>query len=199
MFLEGKKVILRDFIASDIDDRIHWETVETEWLDWDAPWENEEAPFDEKEYRERKLKTLATQKEDEKVRLGFEICVKENQKHIGWVNVYWIDDTYTYSSNGHHLTIGIGIPPLLERRKGYATDAWITYINYLLKNEITNVYTQTWSGNERVMGLMNKLGFTEVHRKTGNVAVNQQSYDSLTFKLDMELYQNLLVKYGYTT
>lgn len=30
MIVEGKKVILRDFIETDIDDRILWETVETE-------------------------------------------------------------------------------------------------------------------------------------------------------------------------
>lgn len=33
-------VILRDFIQADIEDYVHWETVETEWKLWDAPWEH---------------------------------------------------------------------------------------------------------------------------------------------------------------
>ena len=37
MEIKGQKVLLRDFIKEDIADRINWETVETEWLEWDAP------------------------------------------------------------------------------------------------------------------------------------------------------------------
>ena len=33
-------VILRDFIKADIEDYVRWETVETEWKLWDAPWEH---------------------------------------------------------------------------------------------------------------------------------------------------------------
>ena len=29
-------------IESDIEDYVRWFTAETEWMDWDAPWENEE-------------------------------------------------------------------------------------------------------------------------------------------------------------
>lgn len=32
------RVILRDFKESDIEKRIYWDTVETEWQLWDAPW-----------------------------------------------------------------------------------------------------------------------------------------------------------------
>ncbi len=35
------KVVLRDFLASDVEKRILWETTETEWQLWDAPWEYE--------------------------------------------------------------------------------------------------------------------------------------------------------------
>jgi hypothetical protein len=35
------EVILRDFIQSDIEKRICWETEQTEWQLWDAPWEYE--------------------------------------------------------------------------------------------------------------------------------------------------------------
>lgn len=34
-----KDIILRNFIETDIEKRIYWEQVETEWQLWDAPWE----------------------------------------------------------------------------------------------------------------------------------------------------------------
>lgn len=50
MEIKGQKVLLRDFIKEDIEDRIRWETIETEWLEWDAPWEmEEEEPFNPEE------------------------------------------------------------------------------------------------------------------------------------------------------
>jgi len=52
MRLQNDKVILRDFIKSDIDDVIRWETIETEWQLWDAPWENDEV-FDCEEYQKK--------------------------------------------------------------------------------------------------------------------------------------------------
>lgn len=32
------RVLLRDFIESDIEKRIYWETEETEWKLWDGPY-----------------------------------------------------------------------------------------------------------------------------------------------------------------
>lgn len=41
MELKNNLVVLRDFIESDIENRIYWETTENEWQLWDAPWEYE--------------------------------------------------------------------------------------------------------------------------------------------------------------
>lgn len=49
MEIKGNKIILRDFLASDIEKRIYWETVENEWQQWDAPWEYEGLTEEEKE------------------------------------------------------------------------------------------------------------------------------------------------------
>ena len=38
-------------IKKDIEDRIRWETIEIEWMEWDAPWEMEEEElFNPEEY-----------------------------------------------------------------------------------------------------------------------------------------------------
>ena len=49
MTIIGDKVILRDFLPEDIPKRIEWETVETEWQSWDAPWEYDGLTAEEKQ------------------------------------------------------------------------------------------------------------------------------------------------------
>lgn len=45
----AKNIVLRDLTESDIKNRIYWEKVETEWQQWDAPWEYEGLSEEEKE------------------------------------------------------------------------------------------------------------------------------------------------------
>lgn len=192
MEIKNHKIILRDFIESDIDDRIHWETVETEWKLWDAPWEYHELEvFDLIGYRIERLEWLAKEKkkDENRVRKSFQICINdESRKHIGWMNSYKIDDNYRFTRGQGHCAIGIDIPDMSSRRKGYATASWDLFIQYLLSNGIEDIYTQTWSGNERVMGLMKKLGFEECNRVNGYRTIRGQVYDGLTFKLNKEKY-----------
>ena len=80
-------IVLRDMIESDIEDYVRWFTAETEWMDWDAPWENEETtPEAEREgwteYFER-IKTLPK----DALRWKFEIEL--DGRHVGWVSRYF--------------------------------------------------------------------------------------------------------------
>lgn len=198
MEIKGQKVLLRDFIKEDIEDRIRWETIETEWLEWDAPWEmEEEEPFNPEEYRSLMNKRLSKKQDPNRLRYGFQICVNnETKKHIGWINAYSIDDNYCYTKYDGKLTIGINIPDLGSRRKGYATEAWSLYIIYLLDNGIEEIYTQTWSGNIRVIGLMRKIGFVECNREKDFRIVRGKLYDGLTFKLDIKRYNQFIEDYN---
>ncbi|WP_461040707.1 GNAT family N-acetyltransferase, partial [Tepidimicrobium xylanilyticum] len=185
--ISNKKVILRDFIESDIEDRIYWETVEREWQLWDAPWEKEE--FNPDEYRQRMLKQLSQEKDVDRMRWGFQICINDaSRKHIGWCNAYRIDDNFKYTQDDGHCTIGINIPDLSSRRKGYATAAWDLFIQYLFSKGIKDIYTQTWSGNIRVLGLMDKIEFEECNREINFRTVRGKLYDGLTLKLNKEKY-----------
>ena len=192
MEIKNESVILRDFIESDIDDRIYWRTVETEWQLWDAPWEFDEAEesFDPHEYRAEKLAWLEKEKDDSRMRWSFEICINDKAKsHIGWCNAYYIDDDYEYTEGDGRCTIGIDIPLLSVRYKGYATSAWYLFIEYFMSKGIDEFYTQTWSGNKRLIGLAHKLGFEECKRKNNFRKVRGQFYDGLTFKLNMGKYK----------
>ncbi|HOG01451.1 MAG: hypothetical protein BWY35_01838 [Firmicutes bacterium ADurb.Bin248] len=197
MRLIDEKVILRDMIASDVEDRVRWETIETEWLGWDAPWENDPAnvyyvPFDEAALRRSCAGKLSRAREDDEPRASFEICVNDAaQTHIGWCNSYRIDEQCFYSPAGDRLAIGIDIPPAQARHKGYATAAWRLFIGYLIENGASEVYTQTWSGNIRVLGLIEKLGFVEIDRKQGIRHVRGARYDALTFRLTKAAFEKL--------
>ncbi|CAM2741219.1 Acetyltransferase (GNAT) family [Hathewaya histolytica] len=75
------------------------------------------------------------------------------------------------------------IPDKDVRRQGYATETLGLFIQYLKGNGIKEIYTQTWSGNLRIIGLAHKLGFKEINRKYYIRMVRNEKYDGLTFKL----------------
>jgi RimJ/RimL family protein N-acetyltransferase len=185
MKIVGEKIMLRDFIESDIADRLRWETINTEWKQWDAPWEHEGAgSFDVRIYARNVRRKINKNKNSNRLRDVMQICVNDEKKsHIGWLSFYYTDKNFNYSRFGKNLTIGISIPELGARHKGYATEAWSLYIDYLQKNGVKEIYTQTWSGNFRVIGLMKKLGFVERLRKKNIRFVRGFYYDGLTFIL----------------
>ncbi len=194
-----ERIILRDFMEGDIENRIYWETVETEWQLWDAPWEYESSS-DEQKKKElndyiAKMHTWVQKyvsiADDEK-RTGFQICIKgenNNNEYIGWCGSYRIDDDCNFSPSGDKCAIGIDIPQRGVRGKGYAYDALCLFIDYLLSNGETDIYTQTWSGNTRMIGLAKKLGFEEFYRKPDLRTVRGQKYDGLTFRLNRRSYE----------
>ena len=199
MLISDERIILRDFRESDIEKRIFWETVETEWQLWDAPWEYEDLS-DEKKKKELDdyIANMHTwvQKydsmDDGEKRTTFQICIKgenNNEEYIGWCSSYRIDDDCKISTSGDKCAIGIDIPQRDARGKGYAYNAMCLFIDYLLSNGETDIYTQTWSGNTRMIGLAKKLGFEEYTRKPDLRTVRGQKYDGLTFRLNLEFYQ----------
>ena len=184
--IESDNMILRDMIKSDIEDYVRWFTVEREWESWDAPWEKEN-PNEETEriswteYYES-VKDLS----NDTLRWKFEI--EWNGRHIGWVSSYCIDENYEWVGNikagqavYHALGIDICEPDLCG--KGIGTDTLRAFINYCFENGVNELYTQTWSGNVRMLRCAEKLGFVECDRDVGAREVDGQKYDGLTFKI----------------
>lgn len=196
--LQNSKVILRDFIASDIPKRLHWETEETEWQLWDAPWEYENMSPEERaaglqSYRKNMENWVAYYQNlpPEQRRTGFQIVTNDqSQTYIGWINSYRIDAQYCFSNSGDLCAVGIDIPSLSARGKGYAAAALTLFIDYLLNQGEKDIFTQTWSGNVRMIHLAHKIGFEECCVKKEFRAVGNQKYDGLTFRLNQEKYQS---------
>jgi len=169
MILKNDKVTLRHIKAEDIANYIHWTTDETEFMNWDAPWEWVEDP-DPTDFIEWQKK-LVEDPTDYKLEIETPDGV-----HIGWVNSYNVDDDEA------KLAIGINIPSLSARKKGYAYAALTLFMEHLFKTRDI-LYTQTWAGNVRMIALAEKLGFKEVRRLKDLRIVDGKYYDGLTFAI----------------
>ena len=197
MQIVGKDILLRDFIESDIEKRIYWETVETEWQQWDAPWEYEGLTEEEKECElQGYIGSLHRWVQQDSVlpkehtRYRFQIALKdEEQTYIGWCNAYCIDEDYCYTDDEAYCAVGINIPEVSERGKGYATQALCMFIQYLLERGESPIFTQTWSGNHRMIHVAEKIGFEECRRKENFRLVRGERYDGLTFRLNEEKFR----------
>ncbi len=194
MEIIGKKVKLRPFKESDIADVINWMLVETEWQNWDAPWEDT-SDFDHDTYRQRCLKELESRQEKSFYH-RLEIEVIETGEHIGSVNSYYINNSYNYTRGEGNLTIGIDIMKPTNRKRGYGTEAWLLFIRYALESGVEEVYTQTWEGNYPVLALMEKIGFERVHVKKHYQVVRGEKVDGYTLKLNMDKFRKLLAGSG---
>ena len=173
-------LVLRDMIESDIVDYVRWFTKEIEWGKWDSPWE----AFKSSEAEELKFWTeyydSVKNMPDDAVRKKYEIVL--DGLHIGWICSY-INLGYIENKESI-LAIGLDIPEKQHRKKGYGSEAFQMYIDYLRKHGYKSFYTQTWSGNLAMIKVAEKLGFKEVCRKENYRKVNGKMYDAITWRLD---------------
>lgn len=200
MELKFRDICLRDMRESDIDDEIRWNTVETEWALWDAPWEMEvELPkFDPEAYRRETEKELREPKED--FRWSFALDTAQGI-HIGSVNAYLIDENWEWISRSRvtpgqktYRTLGIEINEHRFWSGGLGTQALAAFVKYHLDHGFSEVCLQTWSGNIRMVRCAKRLGFEVCNRETGNRQVRGETYDGLTFLLNAERFQAFLME-----
>ena len=173
-----KNIVLRPMRESDLVDEERWNTVETEWGEWDAPWEADE-PFDMEEERAYLLKHIQN---PPKVYSVLELDTDEGW-HIGGVNHYFIDKQRDLKA------VGIAIPPIGARGKGYGKNAFIIWIAYHFANSnVDEIYTQTWSGNYPMIKFAESVGFEEIGRIKGIRKVRGGRYDALTFSISRKYF-----------
>lgn len=196
MEIQYKNIVLRDMQERDIDDGIRWNTAQTQWALWDAPWEMEvELPkFDPAEFRENEIKRLSKPKEG--FRWSFEVDTAAGV-HIGSVNAYLIDENFEWVGTVQpgqtvYNTLGIEISDDRFWGGGLGTQALAAYIRYHLENGHSDLCLQTWSGNERMVHVAKKLGFVECNREVGFRQVRGGTYDGLTFRLDEAVFNEYL-------
>ncbi len=187
MHIEYENIILRDMIESDIEDYVRWFTLEREWENWDAPWEKEDTSEETERTSWRDYYESVKALHDTTRRWKMEIVC--NNRHIGWVSSYPIDENYEWIDevkDGQTVYHAVGIcicePEIWG--KGIGTNALRAFMNYYFENGVVELYTQTWSGNVRMLRCAEKLGFVECNRNIGTREVNGHKYDGLTFRLE---------------
>ena len=119
MTIIGDKVILRDFLPEDIPKRVEWETVETEWQSWDAPWEYDGLTAEEKQadlnrYGENMRRWAQQPPLENERRTGFQICLNTKEReYIGWCSAYRIDEAFRFARDGCYCAVDV------YKRQGY--------------------------------------------------------------------------------
>ena len=181
MEIKYEDIILRDMVDSDIQDYVRWFTKETEWGNWDAPWEQFEG--DEESERVGWTEYFDSIKElpEDVIRWKFEI--EHNGVHVGWVSSY--TDLEWMENEAEIPAIGIDIPEKKYRKNGVGTKVLKGFMEYLKEKGYQSVYTQTWSGNTPMLRVAEKLGFKEIARKKEHREVDGKTYDALTFQLEL--------------
>lgn len=188
MEIQFNNIILRDMKESDIEDYVRWFTTETQWMDWDAPWETDRLDAETERKNWTEYYESMREMPDEVTRWKFEI--EAEGRHIGWVSSYLTDENYEWISpkqvkDGQkvHRTVGIDICESSIWDKHLGTNALCAFIRYYADHGCKEIYTQTWSGNVRMIHVAEKLSFQECNRDKGEREVRGEKYDGLTFML----------------
>ena len=189
MEIKFKNIILRDMIESDIEDYVRWFTTETEWSKTDAPWEPIESDEEAERASWQEYYESVKDLPDDVRRWKFEIVC--NGRHIGWVSSYMMNERYEWigadtiqPGQTVYRAIGIDICEPDVWGKGVGANALRAFMNYYFENGVDELYTQTWSGNVRMLRCAEKLGFEECNRYVGSRQVEGKTYDGLTFRLE---------------
>lgn len=173
-----KNILLRPMRESDLADEERWITTEVEWMDWDAPWEASDPICVQMEHNRKYVEKISANPPD--VYSVMELDTAEG-RHIGGVNRYFIDN------DKNLIAVGISIPPLDARGRGYGKNALVLWIAYhFAKSYVQKIYAQTWSGNLPMIGLAQSIGFEEIGRIKGIREVRGGVYDALTFSITRE-------------
>lgn len=197
MEIRHKRIVLRDETEADIADEIRWNTTETRWHDFDAPWEKEDdlQSFDAEDCRRKTLERIANRTPDG-MRKSFEICLADG-RHIGSTGSYYIDGECNFDNERRFSpprhTIGIDICEPDCWGQGLGGEVYEALCRYYFSLGDGELYTQTWSGNERLLRMAARIGFEEFHRDVGMREVRGGVYDRVTLRLSRDKFP---AKYG---
>ncbi len=169
--IKGPKVALRKTTRVDIARYRMWNNPSLKAWSLDAPW-SEYNLIALINWRKKWLN------EGSKPPYKFlEIETNEGQ-HLGWVVVY-----HDYG-DPHMTEVGIDIPEDAYWGKGVGAEALALWIEYLFETmEIQRIGFSTWSGNQAMIKIGQKLGFLEEGRIRRGCMVKNQYFDRINMGL----------------
>ena len=159
----GKKTILRDGLLSDIDDYVHW-MKRGEWMQFDAPWENDPLSMTDAEIRTKFAERFL---HEPSIPRRIAMIASKEKKAMGWVNRY--GDRKFPSA----WLIGIDICEDDYLNQGFGTEVFGLWVDYLFsKSDVHRIGFDTYSFNPRMIRVGEKLGF--IHEGTDREVVYWQ-------------------------
>lgn len=168
--IKGRKIELIENTAESLDELYFWrfEEKQQEAKKWNGPYIPEEH-MSKEQHREKWLN-------DEKIAAGVptSLTIRAGEKVIGYVGAYWVDQ------NTNWLETGIVIYDKDYWNGGYGREAYTLWIDFLFEStDLHRLGMSTWSGNERMMKVAEKIGMKEEARIRKARMVEGQYFDAI--------------------
>lgn len=168
--IEGEKTLLREATEEDVDVIYYWKFEEEEQAsrDWNGPYIPEPQATIEEFYDSWEHHYYIY--EDVPSSLVIEI---EGQV-VGTVGAYWVDP------NTDWLETGIVIYDKNYWNGGYGSEAYQLWIDYLFEaTDLHRLGMSTWSGNDRMIRVGEKVGMKEEARVREARQVDGDYFDAV--------------------
>ena len=167
--LKGEQIYLRTLEPADADIILKWENNSDNWR-----VSNTFVPFSRKLIEDyvNSAQDIYSIKQ-----LRFIICLVENDKEIGAIDLFDFDP--------YHQKVGLGIliAELEDRGNGYAKEAVLLILEYCFNHLMLHqVYCNIFSENKSSVDLFEKSGFTICGTKKDWVKSNDGWEDELMFQ-----------------
>jgi len=174
--LRGERVVLRDFLLSDLEAYARWLGPDHEWRRFDGPYFPPPSEFEirgtvegiEAQIRSGNWPTP---------RRRMVVADASSDLLVGTVARYWICRASRW------LGAGIDLYDPQHWGRGFGREALGLWCTYLFVNAptLSRLELQTWSGNERMMRLAQRLGFTLEARYRDAREVDGRKYDAIGY------------------
>lgn len=184
MILQGQKILLRDFERDDLPILRHWLLPGHSWQEYDGPYYPLLSPEEITAHIE-KIAVRIDESNWANPRQRLVIADEETGELLGQVSRYWI------SQETDWIAIGIVIysPEHWGSGRGYeALGLWSDYL-FQEMPQIVRLDLRTWSGNQGMMRLAEKLGYQLEARFRRARIVKGQYYDGLGYGVLREEWQ----------
>lgn len=182
---------LRDMQETDILNYVRWFTEEKEWMFWDSPCEKHETTKEIELKEWTSFFNTVSKLKPKDFRNKFEIDVDGN--HIGWVSCY----KNSFSEEWGGIFIGVIIPEHQYRNNGYGTRALQLFIEYLIEKGYKEFYMETWSGNEPMKKVIEKLYFNICAVDENVFSIDGTLYDKEIYRVPYPIWYENNTNYHY--
>ncbi|HZH85873.1 MAG TPA: GNAT family N-acetyltransferase [Brumimicrobium sp.] len=167
--LKGKRIYLRQIEETDVNILLLWENDTENWR-----YSESEAPFSLHQLQHY-VKNASHVRQNEQLR--FIICLNENDKAIGTVDLFKID------FKNMRAGVGILIADPENRQKGYAQEALSLLENFAsIKLSLDQLYCEIQSDNEGSIQLFVKAGFIQTGTKKNWYKFKDKTIDAYFYQ-----------------